>query len=79
MPPVGFEPHNLSRRAAADLLLRPCDHRDRQLDILVLLNPEIIKEGKIIPLSAVVITDTTMFSTHKVCFPPTYFSYDSHN
>jgi len=31
MPPVGFEPHDLSRRAAADLCLRPCGHWDWQL------------------------------------------------
>jgi hypothetical protein len=28
MPPVGFEPHNPSNRAAADLRLRPCGHWD---------------------------------------------------
>ena len=30
MPPVRFEPHNLSRRAAVDLCLRPRGHWDRQ-------------------------------------------------
>jgi len=30
MPPVGFEPHDLSRQAAVDLRLRPRGHWDRQ-------------------------------------------------
>ena len=29
MPPVGFEPHDISRRAAADLRQRPHDHWHR--------------------------------------------------
>jgi len=66
MHPVRFEPHNLSRRVAVDPLLRTRSHWDRQLDVLVLLNPEISKQGKIIPLSAVVIADANMFSIYKV-------------
>jgi len=47
MPPVGFEPHDLSRRAAADLRLRPRGHWDRQSTDL----PVIILAGLLILVS----------------------------
>jgi hypothetical protein len=34
MPPAGFRAHNLNRRAAADLRLRPCGHWNRLLLLL---------------------------------------------
>ena len=39
MPPAGIRTHNLTRRAAVDLRLRPRGHWDRQF---VLLNSELI-------------------------------------
>ena len=38
MPPVGFAPHDLSRRAAADLRLRPRGYWDRLSIRIVFLN-----------------------------------------
>ena len=36
MPPGGIRTHDLSRRAAADLRLRPRGHRDRDYNIIIL-------------------------------------------
>jgi hypothetical protein len=38
MPPGGFQTHNLSRRAAVDLSLRPRRHWDRHIVLLLFIN-----------------------------------------
>ena len=55
MPPGGIRTHDLSRRAAADLRLRPRGHWDRHLVMLVMLKYKtFVMRNKVIGLYYIV-------------------------